>query len=231
MHREGEEPAILTFSDRLQVEPPPDAEATTSVEYQAHLSTFLASLVFWQDLLEHCTSAEVTQTLLDHFKYLFLQQLLYPSLLESSDIDGGSSVAVLTYLRHILESVENPHLVQLTLQFLFGLNETPQKSQGPERPIMRARRRKSEDLLATLATQEEQVSPDLFNLSDLIMASLRSKSQQTVTATLHILSAMLQRPNHQALTDAAPGADRPAIRRLTNGRRSRDGSGQDPHPR
>ena len=190
----------MTFSDRLQAAPPPDAEATTSASYQAHLATFLAALVFWQDLLDHCTSAAVQQTLLDHFKYLFLQQLLYPSLLESSDVDGGSSVAVLTYLRHILEALENPHLVQLTLQFLFGLHESQEKPQGPERPIMKARRRKSEDLLATLSTQGEQVSPDLFNLSDLIMASLRSTNQQTVAATLHILSAMLRRPNHRALT-------------------------------
>ena len=73
---EEETPLILTFSDRLRVEAPADAEKTTSIDFQSHLATFLASLVFWQDLLEHCASVDVKQTLLDHFRYLFLQQLL-----------------------------------------------------------------------------------------------------------------------------------------------------------
>jgi hypothetical protein len=76
-YREGDIPSILTFSDRIGAEIPEDAESTTSVSYQTHLGTFLASLVFWQDLLEHCSSADVKQTLLDHFQYLFLQQLLF----------------------------------------------------------------------------------------------------------------------------------------------------------
>ena len=69
-------PSILFFSERLKAEHAPDAEVTTSLEYQAHLGTFLASLIFWQDLLEHCASIDVKQTLLDHFQYMFLQQLL-----------------------------------------------------------------------------------------------------------------------------------------------------------
>ena len=208
----------MTFSDRLRAETPPDAEDTTSPEYQSHLATFLSSLVFWQDLLEHCTSDDVKQTLLDHFQYLFLQQLLYvkhrtvfmitrltgqfryPSLLESSDIDGGSSVAVLTYLRHILESIDHPDLVRLTLQYLFGLQESSNEMDAPRTPIKLARRRKSQNLIARSATEDNQLSPDLFNLSDLIMASLRSRSQQTIAATLLILSAMLRRPHHRSLT-------------------------------
>ena len=75
-YSDGETPPVLIFSERLGADVPTDAETTTSVDYQAHLGTFLASLVFWQDLLEHCTSNDVKQTLLDHFRYLFLQQLL-----------------------------------------------------------------------------------------------------------------------------------------------------------
>jgi hypothetical protein len=190
-------PSILTFSARINQDPAPDAELTTSRQYQVPLTTFLSSLVFWQDLLEHCASADVRQTLLDHFQYLFLQQLLYPSLLESSDVDGGSAVAVLTYLRHILESIEHPDLVRLTLQYLFG-QQSPAPEPATNRPIANLRRRKSASLMARLATEEEQFSPDLFNLTDLITSSLRSKSQQTVAATLQLLSTMLRRPHHQA---------------------------------
>ena len=123
----------------------------------------------------------------------------YPSLLESSDIDGGSSVAVLTYLRHILESIDHPDLVKLILQYLFGLQQHSEDTSTPKTPTFKARRRKSQTLIAQLA-QEDQPTPELFNLADLIMTSLRSQSQQTITATLHILSAMLQRPHHQSLT-------------------------------
>ena len=124
----------------------------------------------------------------------------YPSLLESSDIDGGSSVAVLTYLRHILESIDHPDLVRLTLQYLFGLQESLADVGIPHTPANLARRRKSQNLFSRLAKEKNQLSPDLFNLSDLIMASLRSKSQQTITATLLILSAMLCRAHHRGLT-------------------------------
>ena len=72
----GDTPSVLLFSERLGGDVPIDAVSTISADYQAHLGTFLASLVFWQDLLEHCASNEVKQTLLDHFQYLFLQQLL-----------------------------------------------------------------------------------------------------------------------------------------------------------
>lgn len=69
-------PAILTFSESPQPHTPSDAEETTTPEFQAHLATFLSYLVFWQDVLEHCGSDDVKQSLLDHFKFLFLQQLL-----------------------------------------------------------------------------------------------------------------------------------------------------------
>ena len=106
---------------------------------------------------------------------------------------------MLTYLRHILESIDHPDLVRLTLQYLFGLQQRADDVNTPKTPIFTARRRKSQTLLARLA-EEDQPTPELFNLADLIMASLRSRSQQTITATLHILSAMLKRPHHQSLT-------------------------------
>ena len=70
-------PAILSFSDVTNLQVPRDVEETRSPEFQAHLATFLSYLVFWQDILEHCSSNDVKQSLLDHFKLLFLQQLLY----------------------------------------------------------------------------------------------------------------------------------------------------------
>lgn len=69
-------PAVVAFSEISQAQPTYDAVETSSARFQAHLGTFLSYLMFWQDALEHCTSNDVKQTLLDHFQLLFLQQLL-----------------------------------------------------------------------------------------------------------------------------------------------------------
>ena len=175
---------------------PVDAEKTTSPQFKAHLATFLSYLVFWQDVLEHCSSSDVKRSLLDHFKFLFLQQLLYPSLIESSDRDGGSSVAVLTYLKCIIESIDHPDLVQLTFEYLLAIPEAPPEDTAPIRPTSLARRRTSQNLIASLSQGQEKPLPDLFNLDDLVLGSLGSNNQQTVTATLRLISTML-RSHHQ----------------------------------
>lgn len=189
-------PTVLSFSDTLRPETPSDAEKTTSPDFQAHLATFLSYLVFWQDVLEHCGSEDVKRSLLDHFKFLFLQQLLYPSLMESSDADGGSAVAVLTYLRCIIESIDNPELINLTLQYLLAIPNCPEDEPKPARPATLARHRKSQTLITNLAQVQENPMPDLFTLVDLVLTSLRSRNQQTVTATLRLVSVIL-RSQHQ----------------------------------
>jgi hypothetical protein len=69
-------PAILALSDFEGPRITSEAESSLSLEFQGHMNTFLSYLVFWQDVLEHCKSYDVKQTLLDHFQILFLQQLL-----------------------------------------------------------------------------------------------------------------------------------------------------------
>jgi hypothetical protein len=75
-YSKDETPSILAFSDHPGDQPMFGAESSSSPEFQTHMDTFLSYLVFWQDVLEHCKSIEVKQTLLDHFHILFLQQLL-----------------------------------------------------------------------------------------------------------------------------------------------------------
>ncbi|KAK5077410.1 hypothetical protein LTR16_008803 [Cryomyces antarcticus] len=73
----AEKPLILSLSDESTVAPSPDAESFFSGVFLAHMDTFLSYLTFWQDVLEHCKSIDVKQTLVDHFQVLFLQQILY----------------------------------------------------------------------------------------------------------------------------------------------------------
>ena len=69
-------PPVASLSEENRFIGPSDTVTTTSPEFKSHLTTFLSYLVFWQDVLEHCSSSDVKQTLLEHFKFLFLQQLL-----------------------------------------------------------------------------------------------------------------------------------------------------------
>ena len=120
-------------------------------------------------------------------------------MLESSDTDGGSSVAVLTYLQHILDSIDHSDLTRLTLQYLFGVQNASSDMESSARPTTLARRRKSQGLIVRLANESDNPSPDLFNLADLILGSLESDNQQTLAATLRLLSVILRKHHCQAL--------------------------------
>ncbi|KAF9770356.1 hypothetical protein IL306_012117 [Fusarium sp. DS 682] len=125
----------------------------------------------------------------------------YPSLLESSDIDGGSSVAVLTYLRRILESLDHPDMINLILHYLLALPDNIASARpGSSSSVSKARKRKSMDLATMLAERAEPAAtPLLFNLVDLILACLRSRNQQTIHVTLQLVSAILKRHHRYAI--------------------------------
>ncbi|UKZ83873.1 hypothetical protein TrVFT333_011687 [Trichoderma virens FT-333] len=194
-------PPILALSDYQHPTSNYEIVSSCSGEFQSHLETFLSHLLFWQDVLNHCKSVEVKSTLLEHFQVIFLQQLLYPSLLESSDIDGGSSVAVLTYLRRIIESLDHPDMINLILHYLLALPETVNSHSPPsETAISAARQRKSMDLATMMAEKPDTTAtPLLFNLVDLILACLRSRNQQTIYVTLQLVSAIVKRHHRYAV--------------------------------
>ncbi|RFU72027.1 armadillo-like helical [Trichoderma arundinaceum] len=194
-------PPILALSDYQHPTSNYEIVSSCAGEFQSHLETFLSHLLFWQDVLNHCKSVEVKSTLLEHFQVIFLQQLLYPSLLESSDIDGGSSVAVLTYLRRIIESLDHPDMINLILHYLLALPETVISHSPPsETAISAARQRKSMDLATMMAEKPDTTAtPLLFNLVDLILACLRSRNQQTIYVTLQLVSAIIKRHHRYAV--------------------------------
>ena len=131
-------------------------------------------------------------------------RLSYPSLLESSDIDGGF-VAVLTYLRCILLTTSHPDIVHRILHYLLALPEKATSEDSSSRPATLARRRKSESLIQKQAANLDEPSPHLFTLVDLIICGLKSHSEHSVAATLRLLGTILSR-QHQYAT---PGLLRP----------------------
>ncbi|KAI1259405.1 Retinoic acid induced 16-like protein-domain-containing protein [Xylariaceae sp. FL1019] len=194
-------PPVLAFSDYEHPASTFEIVSSTSADYQLHMDTFLSHLLFWQDVLNHCRSVDVKSTLLEHFQVIFLEQLLYPSLLESSDIDGGSSVAVLTYLRRILESLDHPDMINLILHYLLALPENDVSSRTFSEPsVSAARKRKSVDLASMMASKmESSYSPLLFNLVDLIHSCLKSRNGQTVCVTLQLVATILKRHHRYAI--------------------------------
>ncbi|KAI0405262.1 Retinoic acid induced 16-like protein-domain-containing protein [Xylaria palmicola] len=194
-------PPVLALSDYEHPTATFEIVSSCSPDFQLHMDTFLSHLMFWQDVLNHCRSVEVKSTLLEHFQIIFLQQLLYPSLLESSDVDGGSSVAVLTYLRRILESLDHPDMINLILHYLLALPDTDPSSQSFSEPaVSAARKRKSMDLASMMASKmESSYSPLLFNLVDLIQSCLKSQNDQTVCVTIQLVATILKRHHRYAI--------------------------------
>jgi hypothetical protein len=116
-------------------------------------------------------------------------------MLESSDVDGGSSVAVLTYLRRILDKLDNAELVHLILQYLLALPEQAR----PQSPTA-IKRRTSLFLLTQPEDEDDRPNPALFNLVDLLQGSISSTNPQTVIAALKLATVILGK-NHPYAID------------------------------
>jgi hypothetical protein len=212
LHPDATLPAVLAMSDYTTTHPRATAESAYSERHKSHMTTFLSYLAFWQDVLDHCRSAEVKQTLLDHFQILFLQQLLYPSILQSSDTDAGSSVAVLTYVTTILAALDYPDLVHNILAYLLAIRDAPtpadmerkserkpeRRPSEPPRSPTAIKRRQSLMLLTATKDPEDVVEPTLFNLVDLISNSLSSNNSSTVYAALSLASTIIIRQKKYA---------------------------------
>ncbi|KAF1344536.1 Retinoic acid induced 16-like protein-domain-containing protein [Delphinella strobiligena] len=193
-------PIMLALSDYDDLQPAATAENIFSHSHANYVSTFLSHLAFWQDVLEHCNSDDVKQTLLDHFQVLFLQQLLYPSLLQSSDTDGGSSVAVLTYVAVTLEALDHPDLVHMVLHYLLAMPDAPTSTPHSHPSPALVQRQSSLTLLDDLASDEEKVDPNLFSLVDLILNGVKSQNPQTAVCALKLSSVLLNRHTDYAVS-------------------------------
>ena len=112
-------------------------------------------------------------------------------------------MAVLTYLRRILESVDHPDMINLILHYLLALPDSTSSAPATIRSsVSDARKRKSMDLATMMAATNLDVTtttPLLFNLVDLTIACLRSHSQQTIHVTLQLVSAILKRHHRYAV--------------------------------
>ncbi|KAF9191779.1 hypothetical protein BGZ50_009151 [Haplosporangium sp. Z 11] len=162
-------------------------ELSTSTDFQSRLDAFLKLLEFCQDIMMRCPNSEIVSTLLIRFKAVFLENILYPSILECSDTDG-SSVAVISYIDLILQVLEHEALVDLVVGFLMASDEDDSRAKAPQG---------TDDAFAEVqnpqTTSPYFMATGRFTLKDLILSRLKSRSQPTVIATLKLLNTVITR--------------------------------------
>lgn len=96
--------------------------------------------------------------------------------------------------------MDHAELLYVTLSYLLALPGKVEDESKPVRPTTLARRRKSSMLITSLAKGLEKPLPDLFTLVDLIMTSIQSHDQQTVNATLRLISVLARSHHSYAVT-------------------------------
>ncbi|KAG0016892.1 hypothetical protein BGZ80_008824 [Entomortierella chlamydospora] len=188
------EPNNSTGNSLTSVIPPQDfkpsrrsnIELSTSADFQSRLDAFLKVLEFCQDVLMRCPNPDIASSLLSSFKVVFLENILYPSILECSDTDG-SSVAVISYIDQILQALEHEALVDLVVGFLMESEEDETRSKELE----------DSDAFAEVqnpkTTSPYFTATGRFTLKDLVLSRLKSRSQPTVIATLKLLNTIITR--------------------------------------
>ncbi|KAI8989611.1 Retinoic acid induced 16-like protein-domain-containing protein [Pilobolus umbonatus] len=178
-----------------------NVEYSNSPEFKYQLDSFLKLLEFCQDVLIRCPNNEICASLLNSVRAIFLQNILYPSILECSDMDG-SSVAVISYIDLILQTVQQNDLAKVVVGFLMDDEDI---STPPILPPSKSANGNMEQVISdepedygSEGIKNLKISRDTsthvaahFNLQDLIFSRLKSKSQTTVIATLKLLKTII----------------------------------------
>ncbi|KAF9005638.1 Retinoic acid induced 16-like protein-domain-containing protein [Cyathus striatus] len=199
-------------------------EDAQSPDFKARLDHFLKLLEFLQDVLRRNSNQEnldpstlvgtaIVQSILDAVRCVFLENVLYPSILECSDSDG-SAVAVMSYIEIMIRTLQEGPLADLLINFLITEdNEEPKfqrtqntmslsqpgASYGPSAMERRAKhRRRKSSAMALLELEApdsrkptEYFTMSRFTLKDLLLANLRSNYQPTAIAALQLLQSMI----------------------------------------
>lgn len=231
---------------------------STSLEFKEALESWLKLVEFVQEVLKrmHSMHADgisafdaddvdddirqqqlitsgLSTAILSSIRSLFLQSVLYPSILECSDQDG-SAVAVMSFLQAMLDVVpEGSSLEQEVLGFLMGEEETRSNTKT-RRPMLGSpvgsttghildsprlahsapngvKKRKSSALLivegaAPIRSPSYYAALGRFSLKDLLASHLDSESQPTATAAFKLLHTLVARHDRWSvgLLDVVP---------------------------
>ncbi|KAF8212250.1 Retinoic acid induced 16-like protein-domain-containing protein [Mycena galopus ATCC 62051] len=200
-------------------------EDAANPDFKSRLDHFLKLLEFLQDVLKRNVAHDtidasalvgtaIVQSILDAVRRIFLENVLYPSVLECSDADG-SAVAVMSYIEVMIRTLQEGQLSELLVNFLMsedndevrlrqrphsvltlGKDAPPQTKAADKQAKLRRRKSSAMALLEMEAPDSNKqteyfTSMGRFTLKDLLMSNLRSPSQATSTSALQLLQSML----------------------------------------
>jgi hypothetical protein len=198
-------------------------EDARSPEFKAKIDHFLTLLIFLQDVLRRNNLQEnvdasalvgtaIIQSILGAVRRIFLENVLYPSILECSDGDG-SAIAVMSYIEIMVRTLREGPLANLLVDFLVSEdNDDSRFRQRSHATVTLAdhdlplssddkktsrRRQSSAMMLLEMEAPESRKPSDYFTtmgrftLKDLLLSNLRSKSQPTATSALQLLQTLL----------------------------------------
>ena len=197
-------------------------EDAKSPGFTAKIDHFLTLLVFIQDALRRNKPTDgvdasalvgtvIVQNILDAVRRVFLENVLYPSILECSDADG-SAIAVMSYIEIIIRTLRDGPLANLFVDFLVSEdNDDARSRQRGKRMVTLGKsrvstvengtkHRKRQSSAMTLLEMEAPgsrkptdyfTSMGRFTLKDLLLSNLKSKYQTTPTIALQLLQTML----------------------------------------
>jgi hypothetical protein len=210
---------ILALREKYQSMGMEDAK---SPEFTAKIDHFLTLLVFIQDALRRNKPVDgvdasalvgtvIVQNILDAIRRIFLENVLYPSILECSDADG-SAVAVMSYIEILIRTLRDGPLANLFVDFLVSEDNDDARlrqrtknmvtlgqngSSTVEKGTKHRRRQSSAMKLLEMEAPESRKPTDYFTsmgrftLKDLLLSNLKSKYQTTSTTALQLLQTML----------------------------------------
>ena len=201
-------------------------ESSSSPEFKARLDHFLKLLEFLKDVLCRNISSDpqsqlapsalvgtaIVQSILDAVRTVFLENILYTSILECSDADG-SSVAVMSYIDIMIRTLADSQLADTLVDFLMSEDDHDTHRPHPrmlaldgdarigkklrERTNKIRRRKSSAMVLLEMEAPDSRKQTDYFTslgrftLKDLIFSNLRSPYQPSSTAALQVLQSLL----------------------------------------
>ncbi|KAF8575555.1 hypothetical protein K439DRAFT_1419710 [Ramaria rubella] len=198
-------------------------ESSSSPDFKARLDHFLKLLEFLQDVLRRnivnepqlqlgpsaLVGTAIVQSILDAVRSVFLENILYTSILECSDTDG-SAVAVMSYIDIMIRTLADGQLADVLVDFLMSEDDLDARAHRPH-PRMLAlggkkvrdraskvyRRKSSAMVLLEMEAPDSRKQTDYFTslgrftLKDLIFSNLRSPYQPSATAALQLLQSLL----------------------------------------
>ena len=205
-------------------------EDSRTTDFKARLDHFLKLLEFLEDIFRRNVHQEnlesslepstligtaVVNSILEAVRQTFLENVLYPSILECSDTDG-SAIAVMSYIEIAIRTLEGGQLTDLIVNFLVSEDNddvakprpkphsmltlgstSPSVAQSSDPQSKLRRRRSSAMMLLELEAPESTkqsgyfTSLGRFTLKDLLVFNLRSRDQPTATAALQLLNTLL----------------------------------------